>query len=295
MDNKIRTFIFESTIVRTFLRILSDKQFIVLNYFFIKNKIPNLAHPNTFSEKIQWIKIYGELKKYSRYVDKYEVRNYIKITIGEKYLIPLIGVWNRFEDIPFDKLPNKFVLKATHGSGYIFICKNKSLINKKALKKMINKWLNESFYLKTREIQYKDCKPRIICEEYLDEGQEGLTDYKFFCKNGTPLMVEIITNRFTQPTLDLTDLNFHKLPIFLAYPNSKRDIKKPTTFSEMLSISRKLSKVFPFVRVDIYSVKNKVYFGELTFTPGNGLDIMKPHDADYQLRNLIDLSKFNNA
>ncbi|HEV2339707.1 MAG TPA: ATP-grasp fold amidoligase family protein [Patescibacteria group bacterium] len=294
MNNKIRTFIFELAVVNSLLRILSDKQYILLHYFVINNKLPDLKHPRSFSEKIQWIKIFGGLEKYAKYVDKFTVRNHIKKIIGGKYLVPLIGVWDTFEAIPFERLPNKFVLKATHGSGYNFICKDKSTLDKSSLKKIVNRWMQENFYLKTREMQYKDCRPRILCEAYLDEGPRGLTDYKFFCRNGNPILFEIIANRFTQPTLDLFDLDGNRLPIFLDFPHAKKEIKRPKKFQEMITLSKRLSKKFPFVRVDLYSVKNKIYFGELTFTPGNGLDIMKPSHADYQLGKLIDLSAFNN-
>src|SRR3989337_4324671 len=167
--NKLITFIIDEVLKKGIFRFLPDKLFITFDYFITHRKIPNLQHPKTFSEKLQWIKLYGGLEKYSKNVDKYEVRNYISETIGEKHLVPFYGVWDKFEEIDFNKLQQQFVLKATHGSGYVFICKDKSSLDLKSLKKTTTKWLSENFYKSTREIQYNLCKPRIVCEKYLED------------------------------------------------------------------------------------------------------------------------------
>lgn len=292
MFTKIRSFLFEFSFVNRLLRGLTDEQFISLHYFVIKGKMANLRHPRGFTEKIQWIKIYGGIEKYTQYVDKFEVRVYVKKTIGEKYLIPLFGVWDSFDEIPFDRLPNAFILKSTNGSGSNFICKDKSSLDKKAVRKVINTWMHENFYLKTREAQYKYCKTRIIGEHYLDEGPGGLTDFKFYCKNGEPQLVDVIANRLRNLTLEIFDLHFVRLPIFSSHPKAEITIEKPSNFQEMIDISRKLAAPFSFVRVDLYSFEGNVYFGELTFTPGNGLGQFNSQAADRQLGEVIDISSF---
>lgn len=295
LKNKLNIFILDEVIKKGIFRFLPDKQFMVFDYFFTHKKMPKLQNPKTFSEKLQWIKLYGGLEKYTKYVDKLEVRDFISKTIGKEHLVPLIGVWEKFEDMPFDKLPHQFVLKATHGSAYIFVCKNKSSLDINSLKKTVTKWIQEDFYNKTREIQYKFCKPKIICEEYLEDEFGELTDYKIFCSNGKPYIVEVIWDRFTDNRGDVyKDLNWKTLDIaYIGHPYSKKILKKPSNLKEMLEISKKLSKIFPFVRVDMYSIKNKIYVGELTLTPANGLERFDPPEVDYQLGELIDLSKYN--
>jgi hypothetical protein len=294
MFRKLRIFVFESPLVNALLRILPDKQFILLNYFVVNGRFPDLNHPDTYTEKIQWIKIYGGLEKCTKYVDKYTVREYVKKTVGEKYLIPLLGVWDSFDEIPFDQFPKMFILKSTQGSGYTYICKDKDKLDKKALRTVVNTWLHDDFYRRTREVQYKNAKPRIICEEYLDAGPGGITDFKFFCKNGEPQLIDVIGNRLVQMVMDTYDLNFVKLPEFSTHPEIKRDIKKPSNLQEMIEVARKLAKPFPFVRVDLYSHNNHVYFGELTFTPGNGMGEFDSRAANQRLGEVIDISAFTN-
>lgn len=296
LKSKLNTFIIDEVIKKGILRFLTDRQFIALEYFVVGRKMLKLKNLKKFSDKMQWIKIYGGLERYTKYVDKLEVRNFISKTIGNKYLVPLLGVWDNFEDIPFDKLPDKFVLKLTHGSGYIYICKDKSKLEKNELKKTITNWMKESFYIKTREIQYKLCKPMIICEKYLENELGEFTDYKIFCSNGKPHIIEVVWDRFTDHKGDVyKDLNWRTLDIsYIGFPYSKKRLKKPENLKEMLNVSKKLSKIFPFVRVDLYSINNQIYFGELTFTPASGLERFDPPEADYKLGELIDLSKYNN-
>ena len=273
---------------------LSDKQFIVYDYLSVFKKFPNLKNPDTFSEKIQWIKLYGGIDKYSKYVDKYEAREFISKTMGNKHLIRLYGVWDNFNEIDFNKLPNQFVLKATHGSAYNFICKDKSLLDINNLRKTVTNWLREDFYSKTREIQYKNCRPRIICEKYMADKHGDLPEFKVFCFNGKPHMIEVISNMFSpQKGDDYMDLKWNKLKISSKEsPNSNIVVPKPNNLESILDIASKLSKNFPFVRVDLYSVNNKIYFGELTFTPASGLTSFNPPEVDHQLGELIDLSKY---
>jgi hypothetical protein len=293
--NKLFIFITDDLLKKGLLRPLPDKYFIALEYFVMTRKILNLNKPVTFNEKIQWIKVYGGLEKYTGYVDKLRVKKYINQIIGDQYFVPTIGVWDRFEDIPFDQLPQQFVLKATHGSGYVFVCRDKSTLDINSLKKTVNKWLHENFYIKTRERQYMGCKPKIICEKYLGDRSVDPTDYKIFCYNGEPRIIEVVWDRFTSHKGDVyKDLNWKTLNIgYIGFPYSRKNLIKPDNLNAMLDISRKLSKIFPFVRVDLYSVNNKIYFGELTFTPANGVERFDPPEADYFLGKEIDLSKYN--
>jgi hypothetical protein len=285
--------IINKTIKRILTGRLSDRMYIYIEYLFSKKRLPNLENPTRFSEKIQWLKLHGNFEQYAKYVDKLEVRKIITRKLGKKYLIPLIGFWSKFEDIPFEDLPQKFILKATHGSGYVYFCKDKLSLNKKFLKKLTAKWLDENFYELHREPQYKRLKPRLICENYLKDESGELRDYKFSCFNGVPRMIEVMSNRYANMTIDAFDANWRKLPIkFINNKNSVKAIARPKRLEEMISIAKKLSKNFIFVRVDLYSVNDKIYFGELTFTPGNGIYIPISDQTDYEIGKLLDLSTY---
>lgn len=270
---------------------LPNKIFIPLHFLFETRKILNTNNPKTFSEKIQWLKLYGKLEKHSQYVDKYEVREYIKKTIGEKYLIPLVGRWNTPEDIQLHKLPKRIVFKATHGSGYNFICKDSSNINKDILKKTLSAWIREKYYVWFREDQYRYVIAKIICEKYIEDEFGELRDYKFFCFHGKAKFIQIDSDRYKKHKRDIRDMKWNRLPIVLRYPNSTENMNKPKNLTKMIMIAEELSKRFPFVRVDLYSARERIYFGELTFTPGNGMEKFFPHEADIQFGKLLNLSK----
>jgi hypothetical protein len=279
-------------VVKHIYPLLTDKNVAFLEYFFYTKKILNIKNPKTFAEKIQWVKLHECLERFTKYVDKYEVRDFIRKTIGKKYLVPLYGVWDNFDEIDFNKLPGQFVLKTTHGSHYVYVCKDKQSLDKDAVKKNVTKWMHENFYKKMREIQYRDCKPKIICEKYLTNEPSGLVDYRIFCFNGIPYFIGVGTELVRAE--DFMDLHWNVLPILsIPYPNSKIPLNKPGNFSEMIEVAKRLSKPFPFVRVDLYSIENKIYFGELTFTPANGVQQFEPPNINYELGKLIDLSKYN--
>lgn len=225
-------------------------------------------------------------------VDKYEVRNYIKNIIGEEYLIPLIGVYDSFEEIDFDKLPNQFVLKCTHDSGGIVICYDKSKFNIDAARKKINKHLKRNYYYSGREWPYKNIKPRIICEKYMvDESGTELKDYKIFCFNGVPRIIQVDFNRFKEHKRNMYDTGWNYIPISYNYPSdSNKLIKKPRNLEDMLKFAKMLSQNYPFVRVDFYSIYNKIYFGEITFYPASGFGIFNPETYDYLLGSWITLN-----
>lgn len=189
-------------------KFVPDRYMIEYMYYLTFNERPNLKNPKTFSEKINWIKIYGKLERFSNLVDKYEVRNYIKNTIGEQYLIGLIGIYDNPKDICFDKLPNRFVIKSTNGSGNNLICKDKNKLDVKETKDILSNWINCNFYKETREKQYKKCKPRIIIEEYIEDSSGQLKDYKFFCLGGKVRVIEVDIDRFGDARRDFYDCNW---------------------------------------------------------------------------------------
>lgn len=236
----------------------------------------NLDNPQTFNEKLQWLKLYDRKPEYTTMVDKYAVKRYVADIIGEEYIIPTLGVWNHFDEIDFDKLPNQFVLKCTHDSGGIVICTDKSNLDLKAAKKKIEKCLRRNYYWSSREWPYKNVKPRIIAEKYMsDEGKEELSDYKVLCFNGEPKIVEVHKGRFNgQHTQDCYDEFWNKTDIEQHdLPKSNDIMPKPAFLEEMLHLSKLLSKDLIHVRVDWYFTNNRLYFGELTFFDGSGYNL----------------------
>jgi len=280
-------------------KILPDDIFLKIKYKLHIGKKLNLTTPQTFNEKLQWLKLYDRNPIYTQLVDKYEVRKYISKTIGEDYLIPLIGVWDKFEDIDFSKLPNQFVLKPNHTSGNIFICKDKSNIDYVKLKKEVNMWLKRRYYWVHREWPYKNVKPRIICEKYMvDESGVELKDYKIFCFSGEPKIIQVDYNRFTSHKRNLYDTEWNYINASIKYPTDPNiKIKKPEKLNIMLDLARVLAKDYPHVRIDFYSIKDKVYFGEMTFYHGAGFETFNPEDFQIQMGEWIKLPynlKINN-
>ena len=272
--------------------VLSDKALTKIKYRAAMGKKLNLENPQTFNEKLQWLKLYNRKPEYTRMVDKYGVREYIKEKIGEEYLIPLLGVWDKFSDIDFDKLPDKFVLKATHDSGNIVICKKKADFNIKAAEKKLNKALKTKFFYRSREWPYKNVKPRIIAEEFMIDERDGeLRDYKFFCTNGRVDNVMVCAERESGDTKyyffdkDWNLLKYNKRA--LSRPN--HGLEAPKKLAEMFEIASKLSEGLPFLRVDLYHCNGKIYFGELTFYPASGFDSNLQPETDKYFGSLIDL------
>lgn len=273
--------------------LIPDKIFLKI---FFRKKLGyslNLKNPKSFNEKLQWLKLNDRKILYTQLVDKYEVRKYIKNLIGDKYLIPILGIWNRFEDIDFNVLPNKFVLKCTHDSGSVIICKDKSTFDILEANIFFNKKLKENFYFRGKEWPYKNVKPRIIAENYMsDEENNDLKDYKFMCFNGIVKCCFVCSERF-ENNLKVTffDNDWNVMPFERHYPKSNKSILKPKNFKKMIELAEKLSKNIPFVRVDFYEINNDIYFGELTFYPGCGFEEFKPIEWDYKLGEWIDLQK----
>lgn len=273
---------------------VNDKKYIQMKYYLTMNKKLNLEEPKTFNEKLQWLKLYDRNPEYTKMVDKYEAKKYVADIIGQEYIIPTLGVWDKFEDIDFDILPNQFVLKPTHTSGDIFICKDKEKINHKKLKKMVNKWLKRNYYFIHREWPYKYIKPRIIAEKYMETNeQKELIDYKFFCFNGNPKVILVCSERFSSDNMCETwfDENWNFLDIIESNHRVNKKIKKPINFSKMMEFSKKLSRDIPFIRVDFYEINGKIYFGELTFFPAAGFEKFEPEEWDKKLGDMLELPK----
>lgn len=247
----------------------------------------NLEHPHEFNEKIQWLKLntYYHNDLITQCVDKYRVREYLEEK-GMTALLPkLYGVYSKGEEIDWQILPNKFVLKCNHGCGYNILCSDKDKLDKKKTISLLNKWLKKDYWKIFSEIQYKDVKKKIIAEEHLGD---GIDTYKFFCFNGIPKFLYVLTSEMDEnshhPDLAYYDIEWHRLPYKLKghgqYPG---EIKKPESLKKMIEISRKLSEDFPFVRVDLYDVQGKIFFSELTFIPTGGLMKIKPDELGVEM------------
>lgn len=274
---------------------LNDAFYLKIIYYQTFNKKLDLSNPKTFNEKLQWLKLYDRNPEYTKMVDKYEVKKYVAEKIGEEYIIPTIGIYDSFEEINFNELPDQFVIKCTHDSGGIVICKDKSNFSIEEARKKINKCMKNNYYRSWREWPYKNVKPRIIIEKYMeDDKTKELRDYKFFCFNGKPqyLYVSEGLNNHQTAKMDFFNMNFEKAPFYRAdYNRFNVDPEKPKRFEEMKLIAEKLAQNLKFVRVDFYDVDGKIYFGEITFFPGAGFGKFIPEEYDKVLGDLITLQK----
>lgn len=277
---------------RNIMKYIPNKLAMNIDYLRGYGRILNLNNPKTFGEKIQWIKLYGNIERYSDLVDKYKVRGFVMRKIGKEYLTELYGVYKNVEDINFDKFPSKFVLKCNHGCGYNIICKDKNKFNIGEAKIKLKKWMNEDFSKEAKELQYKNIEPLIVCEEYLEDGEESLIDYKYFCFNGKAKFIQVISGRGTDTRSDFYDLDWNLIKLRTKLKNSEKTSLKPQNLFEMNKIAERLSEEFPFVRVDFYNVNGRIVFGELTFTPGGGVSKFRPIEKDYEIAKMIDLKKY---
>jgi len=267
---------------------LSDKLFCQITFLLSNRRLPNLNNPTLFNDKLLKLKLNSRDPVHNIIADKYRVRDYVKKRIGSNYLIPMIGIFNSVDEINFNELPNSFVLKITNGSQNNFVCTSKSELNWHNLKSKVRGWLKKNYYLRTREWQYKNIKSRIIIEEYLKDPSGDLLDYKFFCFNGQPKFVQIDSSRYTNHQRDFYDINFEKkLNYRITYLNSQKEFQKPPNYNQMLKIATKLSSNFSFIRVDLYNVNKRIFFGELTLYPGNCNERISPNKFEKILGNLL--------
>lgn len=253
--------------------------FLKRKYRILMNKELQLQEPVLYTEKLQWLKLYDHRPEYTRMVDKYEVKQYVADKIGAEYVIPLLGVWDRVEDIDFDALPKRFVLKTTHDSGGIVVCKDKSELNVAAAKKRLRFFLKRNYYDENREWPYKNVKPRIIAEAYMEDSRQGeLRDYKFFTFGGEPKVLYITQGRGKgEPTVaDFFDMEFNHLPFTIDHDMADVPPEKPVNFELMKKLAAQLSEGTPQLRVDFYEVDGRVYFGEMTFFHCSGMAPFHP-------------------
>lgn len=277
---------------RGFFNWMDDKKYIQIAFEILMGKDLNLDNPQTYNEKLQWIKLYDRRPEYTMMVDKYAVKEYVTQKIGKQYVIPTLGVWNHFDEIDFDSLPNQFVLKCTHDSGGLVICKDKRKLNKKKAKKKIEECLRHNFYYGQREWPYKDVQHRIIAEQYMEDSKtKELRDYKFFTFNGEVKALFIVTERGSEEEtkFDFFDADFKHLPFTNGHPNAPATPEKPECFNEMKRIAAKLSEGIPQARIDLYEVDGKVYFGEITFFHWSGFKPFEPVEWDYRFGEWIKL------
>ena len=252
----------------------------------------NLESPQTFNEKMQWLKLYDRKDEYSFFVDKYEAKNIVKDKIGRKYIIPTIGVWDDPDDIDFDVMPSQFVLKCNHNSGVgMCICKDIKSLNKNKIKIELKKGLSQNYYMTAREWPYKNVKRKVLAEKYMvDESGTELKDYKIFCFNGEPEYIQVDFGRFTKHERNLYDTDWKYMGFSSLYPTNKNhEIPRPVCLGEMLEIARALSEGTPFMRVDLYVIGKNVYFGEMTMFHGSGFEPFTPFEWDKKLGDLINL------
>lgn len=278
--------------------LLPDSVYLKIRYKQVFGKKLNLNNPQTFNEKIQWLKLHDRKPEYHTMVDKYEVKNWVAKIIGEEYIIKTFGVWDKYEDIDFNSLPEQFILKCTHDSASVTICTDKSNFDvSRSAWKYDDVFMKRDYYhYENKQWAYKGVKPRIIAEEYLqDDKYESLADYKFYCFNGKAKCIYVAINRFTNLRLDIYDLEWNKMPYDHNHKYHYREdyLDKPKEFDLMKELAEKIARYVdnPYVRVDFYEVKGKVYFGEITFYPEGGMGYFDPEEWDYTFGSWIDLNR----
>lgn len=273
------------------LNILGDTLHTRLKYRLKMGRGLDLRNPQTFTEKLSWLKLNDHDPKYASLVDKWDVMEYVSECIGEEYCVKKYGVWDSFDEIDFDMLPNQFVLKSTNDSGSTVVCTDKATFNREEAKERLNRSKKQSYYWFNREWPYKQIKHRILAEEYLaDVTGKGLIDYKYFCFDGKPEFMFIATGRAEGDTrFDFYDMDFQWIPVKQHYPNADIRPSKPECFEEMAQLAEKLSQGLRHVRVDFFQVGKQVYFGELTFTHFGGYEKFEPEIYDYEFGKLLKL------
>lgn len=270
-------------------RYMPDEMYLKWQFNHIYHRKLDLKKPKTYADKLAWLKIHNHDYRLTNLVDKYSVRKYVAETIGDEYLIPMIGIYNSVNQIPWDELPEKYVLKCTHDSASVILHTQEEGFDKKRAIASLNSHMKRNMYWYSREYPYKNVVPRIICEEYLDDGGKPPADYKVLCFNGKPYYIVLDMDRFGDHHRDIYDVNWNKLDITTDHDQGKGIAKKPETLETILKLAEKLSADFYHVRVDFYTVQGKVFFGELTFFPWGGPIWFKPDEWNYKLGDLIEI------
>lgn len=281
---------------RDLTNFLPDEPFLKASFRYSLDQELDLANPRTFNQKLQWLKLHDRKPIYTQMVDKYAVRKIIADRIGEQYSVPLAGgPWDRPEDIDFDALPAQFVLKCTHDSGGLVICRDKDRLDRRAVCEKLARCQKRNYYWSKREWPYKDVPKRIIAEEYMQNGDmPNLNVYKIFNFGGVPTLIQTIQNDKTrEESIDYFDTEWKLLDLRQGFPNSAVPLPRPETLPEMLRLAARLSEGFPFLRTDFYEVNGRVYFSEFTFYSDSGFGAFDPEEWDEKLGRLICLPGFN--
>lgn len=276
---------------------IPDKYYLQMLYYLMTGSVLHLKRPQTFGEKIQWLKLYDRKAKYTMMVDKLAVKDYVTQIIGKEFVIPTLGVWSIPDDVNLDSLPQKFVLKTTHGggSGGVIICKDKKRIEKKSIVRKMCQAMKSYIYEVYREWPYKNVPHRIIAEQYIenqDNSSSELTDYKFYCFNGVPKYCQVIKNRRSKETIDFFDMEWLHQEFYGLNPKARPAESvpvKPKHFEKMKEIARKLSTGLVFSRIDLYDTIDGPLFGEITFYPASGMGTFTPNKYNYILGEMINL------
>lgn len=272
----------------------TDERYLKLTYRLMIGKKLNLNNPQTFNEKLQWLKIHDRNYQYTNLVDKIEAKKIVGKVIGEEYIIPTLEICDSFDEIDWEKLPNRFIIKCNHNSGGVIVVNDKKDLDKDSLRTHFNKLLKKNYYYNGREYPYKNIKPKIMIEENIQiaNTKKQIDDYKLMCFNGKVKCSFVCSNRDSKEGLcvNFYDEDWNPMPFERHYPKNKQEFPKPKEYNKMVELAEKLSKNIPFVRVDFYVVNDKIYFGELTFYPGSGMEEFTPDEWDYILGTWLDIS-----
>lgn len=270
-----------------------DTWYLKWKYRFCMHRPLNLKHPLTYTEKLQWLKLYYRKPEFTQMVDKIDAKDYVANRVGREYIIPTLGIWNDVGDIDWGILPERFVIKVSSDSGGVVVCKNKAHLDKHEAEAKLLKGWGVNYYKYNKEYPYKNVKPRIIAEEYLEDESGELRDFKIFCFDGKPELIFVASNRQrkdVETTFDFYDTQWNYIKeLTNGHPNSGVAMPRPENLDEMLALAAKLSKGLPHLRVDLYNIKGKIYFGELTFFHWSGLVPFDPEEWDYRLGSMIKL------
>lgn len=281
--------------MRYVLSFLPDKPYLRIHYFLTTGRMINFKNPKGFNEKLQWLKVNDRRPEYTKLVDKLAVREHIAKVLGEEYLFPLLGAWKSFDEIDFDSLPNQFVLKCNHDSGSTKVIGDKNSLTREDFDKLKAHFLNRlkrDFFYAGREYPYKGIKPYIIAEKFMvneTDPEKSIEDYKFFCFNGVPKMMFVATDRGSDCKFDFFDMDFNHLDLVNIHPNADKPISKPEKFEEMKELAEKLSQGMRHVRIDLYELNGKIYFGEYTFFHGGGFQLCHPDEWERKLGDWIEI------
>lgn len=280
-------------LLRNVGRYIPDSLYLKIQYCYHFGKFPDLHNPQTFNEKLQWLKLYDHNPTYTTMVDKVRAKEYVKSRIGEEHIIPTLEVWERAEDIDFDILPEQFVIKCNHDSHGVIVCKDKSHFDVERVRIRLGKRLKNNGYYYAREWPYKNVEKRILAEQFISDESEDLIDYKIHCFNGEPKFILVCQDRFSKTGLkeDFYDLSWKVMDVKRPSAEHGVPVEKPAMLNEMLEMARTLSKGVPFLRTDFYYIHGRILFGELTLFPASGFQRFVPEYYDRLFGDWIDLPK----